>query len=600
MYKSLQGIAAVSLLLLVCGCGSNTTSPITTPPPVITTGVLLHGSVHTGALPIAGANVTLYAAGTTGYNGASTNLLSQPITTAADGSFSTAAYTCTAGQQLYFVATGGKINGTTANASAASMATLGECSTLTNTTFAALNERTTVASVYALSPFMGASTSISTSPTNTLGLSNAFQLVNNLVDTTTGGVTTTTLPTGATAPTSKLNTLADVLYSCNSLTSATACTILFQLATPVGGAAPTNTVDALLAVARHPALNTLSLYNLATSTAFTPRLSTAPPDWTLGISYSGGGLHQPVALAIDSTGSVWAANSANVATKLSPTGQPASASGFAAANLAESYGIAIDTQDSVWITNQQAPGGNGSLTKFSSAGQLLSGTGFTSGGIYFPDAIAADPSGNIWVADYGRNGVSLLAPDGTSLSGSSGYTSAYLSFAASVAVDSAKNAWFGTYGSVVRVTPAGVVTPYSCCADTPSGVAIDASGNVWLTDYTASALLELNSSGTLLHRLTGAGGLYYPEALTIDGNGVIWVANFQSNSVSAFSGGPSSTAISPATGYGSDAGLLQPSSVGVDASGNVWVANSAENTLTQFVGLASPTRTPIQGSAAKP
>jgi hypothetical protein len=58
--------------------------------------------------------------------------------------------------------------------------------------------------------------------------------------------------------------------------------------------------------------------------------------------------------------------------------------------------------------------------------------------------------------------------------------------------------------------------------------------------------------------------------------------------------------LSPAAGYGVDAGLLEAFSIGVDAAGNVWVTSFGSNTVTKFVGLAAPVKTPIFGAMETP
>ena len=312
--------------------------------------------------------------------------------------------------------------------------------------------------------------------TNATGVRNAFLVANNLVNVATGLAGGASLPTAATLESAKLYTLADVLAVCINSNGGSACNPLFSAA--IQGFTPTNTLDAALNIVRNPGLNVAAVYNANNAQGpFQPTLTTVPNDWTMSITYTGGGLYAPTALGIDSTGSIWAANYfGGVASKLSASGIPASANGFADSNLYESYGLAIDTADNAWITVEETSGsvnsGDGSITKFSSTGTLLSGSGYTAGGIYYPYAIAADSNGQMWVADFGRSSATLLANDGTSASGTAGYTPTGLSFPTSVALDGSHNAFFGVQGSAVKVTPAGVGTIYTCCKS-PAGVALD-------------------------------------------------------------------------------------------------------------------------------
>jgi sugar lactone lactonase YvrE len=112
-------------------------------------------------------------------------------------------------------------------------------------------------------------------------------------------------------------------------------------------------------------------------------------------------------------------------------------------------------------------------------------------------------------------------------------------------------------------------------------MAIDPSGNVWVSNMNQSSLTELSSSGAATSPSTGytGGGIVRPSGVAIDTSGNVWVANAQCGgaypqasyiSISEFSG--SGAAISPSTGY-TGGGVNFPCAVAIDASGNVWVAN---------------------------
>lgn len=68
-------------------------------------------------------------------------------------------------------------------------------------------------------------------------------------------------------------------------------------------------------------------------------------------------------------------------------------------------------------------------------------------------------------------------------------------------------------------------------------------------------------------------------------------------------------AISPASGYGSDA-LTRNTGVAVDPSGNVWLADNRQTIPLQtnpgghavvvFIGIAAPVRTPLDGPPRRP
>jgi streptogramin lyase len=486
-------------------------------------------------------------------------------------------------------------------------AALGNCGNLSAPSyFISVNEVTTAAAAWALAPFLSPGGIVGASSTNATGLQNAFANANKLVNVASGTAGGVALPAGATIESAKLYTLANALSACVNSDGTMPCNPLFSAAT-VGTSVPSNTLDAARNVALNPANNVLALFNAAPASGapFVPGLSTAPHDWTMSVTFRGGGLNGPTSLAVDSQGDVWAANYfGGAVTEVTPAGQLQS---FADSSLEESFGITIDSSNNVWVTNEQStyPLNNsyGSITKFNSAGQIAAGSPYYTGGVYFPYAIAADTDGSIWVADYGDATATHMASDGSTLSGGSGYGStSSLSFPGSVALDANHDAWFGAETAATKVTTSGTVTAYSCC-EYAAGIAVDQAGNVWLADYTGSGLVELGTNGVALQSLTAAGGIYTPEGLAIDGSGNVWVTNYHGKTISAFTGagsGPVSTALSPSFGYGLDAGLQLPWGIALDSSGSVWVASNLTSAITQFVGLATPVFTPLAGPPKQP
>jgi sugar lactone lactonase YvrE len=509
---------------------------------------------------------------------------------------------------VYLVGRGGNgAAGLGDNPAITMMAALGDCGSLTSSTTVVMNEVTTAASAWALAQFIGPSANIGASATNATGLRNAFLTTANLVDTDKGTTPGPSLPANSLIEAAKINTLADILRACDQSTSASACQNLFAVTTE-SAATPANTLDAALNIVRNPAAQVSAIFALLSATPFQPALSVAPQDWTLSATYGNcasgcGGLNLPGSLAIDSKGNVWVANYfGGAASEFSSTGAPLSPNGYAATGLKESYGVAIDAQDSVWITNENgfsAQGtGTGSVVHLSSAGENLSGAGYIGGGIYYPIAVAATSGGTIWVADHANSTATLLAADGTAISGTAGYATSALPFTTAVAVDADQNGWFAYQGGVAKVTPAGAVTAFSCC-DVPAGIALDASGNLWIADYDASSIVKLSSSGGVLGQAVMTGGVLTPVGIAVDGAGRVWTANYRANTLSEFD---SSTlqALSASAGFGQDASLYGPFGLAIDASGNLWTSNAYGNTLTEFIGVASPVKTPLLGPPVQP
>jgi len=382
----------------------------------------IQGSVHGGQQPVSGATLQLYAVTTGGYYAPATALLTTPVTSAANGTFSiTGDYSCSGVDQVYIVASGGNpgLPGNVNNGALALMAALGSCSTLlanAATTFINLNEVTTVAGAWSLARFMTSPTNAGTSATNVVGVENAFATANKIANVATGTAPGPALPTGATLPIAEVNTLANILSSCvnsnGSTASGSPCASLFTAATPQGGAAPTDTLTASLNIAHYPGSNVAALFSLATPSAvFQPMLSAAPANWLIGIHHIGGGLAQPTGVAIDATGDIWVANASNSVSEFGPTGAALSPSGgYTVGSLSNPSAIAIDLSGNAWVTNL-----TGSVTRLAPLGAAAAN--FTAGGFNQPSGIAIDGSGNIWVSNSGNSTISGLTSSGSVISG---------------------------------------------------------------------------------------------------------------------------------------------------------------------------------------
>jgi hypothetical protein len=619
-------------LLLISGCGANSSLNSGTHP-VTPASAKLSGKLRGGQQPVQGAEVQVYVVGSTGYGTGAQSLASTTTDQNGNFTFLTGSYTCPTGSSLiYLVATGGDPGTGVENPAIALMAALGPCNTAPGDVN--INEVTTVASAWALAPFLGPGAQVGTSSTNALGLANAFSNFNNLVDISTGTAPGSAAPSGAVVPVSKVNTLANILAACVNLSASSACNTLFAAATPTGQSAPADTLDAALNIARNPANNIAALFPLSVpDSPFQPSLSIAPSDWTIGVTYHGAGLNHPASISVDASGNVWTANycgSSNACSSISEfsnTGQPISGtSGFTDGTLWEDYGLAIDVSGNVWVTNEQTSGGgNGNLSVWDPAeSRIVSPSGgYSGGGVDFPVGVATDTNGSVWVADLGDSSASKFSNSGSVITASGPFTAGEGPVA--VAIDANHNAWFADQsadsGSVTSISSNGSQssTYISGGAET-SGVATDSiaatsgvSGHVWTANFGSSSVseLELMSNGTASVVSTGyeGGGLNHPNGIAVDGAANIWVTNYDSatqttgatiTELQGANGASPGQALSPSTGLGEDAGLVQPYGIAIDASGNVWVSGFGSSTVTQFLGAATPVKTPLTGPALLP
>jgi hypothetical protein len=106
----------------------------------------------------------------------------------------------------------------------------------------------------------------------------------------------------------------------------------------------------------------------------------------------------------------------------------------------------------------------------------------------------------------------------------------------------------------------------------PSGAAVDASGNVWIANS------GNNSVTVVSHNLATAnnynvGSMNAPSAIAIDTNGNAWIANAGNSTLTELSSTNGTVANVTGSPF-SGGGLSGPSSVAIDGLGNVWLSNA--------------------------
>ncbi len=120
----------------------------------------------------------------------------------------------------------------------------------------------------------------------------------------------------------------------------------------------------------------------------------------------------------------------------------------------------------------------------------------------------------------------------------------------------------------------------------PFGIAIDASGNVWVTDNVDGWVTELLIDGfNIINMGVIIIGAEYPSGIAIDASGNMWVVAYVNNSNGKYG------IVIEIDHYGNILGTYPvgsyPAGIAIDASGNVWVTNF--NSVTEL----SPTGTTI-------
>ncbi len=232
-----------------------------------------------------------------------------------------------------------------------------------------------------------------------------------------------------------------------------------------------------------------------------------------------------------------------------------------------------------------------------------------------PTGLAVDANGNVYVADYGNNRIRKITPDGTvtTFAGSeqSGKTdgpgaSARFTQPRNVAVDASNNLFVIDYNNedIRKITPDDVVSTfagngfagYTDATGTaaqfasPSGIAVDASGNVYISDLANQRIRKI-TPGAVVTTFAGSNGygltdgpgvsaqFHFPKGIAVDAAGNLYIADSQNYAIRKIKpdGTVSTLAGNGEQGYvdgaGSSAEFDEPSDVVVDKDGNVYVAD---------------------------
>lgn len=234
-------------------------------------------------------------------------------------------------------------------------------------------------------------------------------------------------------------------------------------------------------------------------------------------------------------------------TELNPQGTVVTGSPYANGGIYYPYAVAVDRTNVSWIVDY----GNSHVTQLSNSGVPLSGSSGYSGDINgtptldFPVAIAVDANRNGWLANFSSNAVTKVSSDGNS-------ATAYVCCDApdGLAIDGSGNVWVANYfgDSVSLLSGSGAVLSTGFKGGGilhPQGIAIDGVGNVWVASYRGPSIAELagtgtsSAPGTILSPAAGwapDAALLEAYALAIDASGNVWVTSFGSSQLTEYVG----------------------------------------------------------------
>lgn len=350
----------------------------------------------------------------------------------------------------------------------------------------------------------------------------------------------------------------------------------YQPDTGTGNAGAACTVGGLAGVI----VNGVDSENNVSSKCFTTLVRTLAGS-TVGFTDGQGNVakfRNPTSVAVDAVGNIYVADSVNnVIRKITTTGVVTTFAGSlagtpfftddvgTAARFNTPTGVAVDSSGNVYVadtTNNRirkiTPTGSVSTLAGQSNALFLDGNG-TSAAFSAPVGVAVDSSGNVYVADAGNNAIRKITPAGdvTTLAGGNGPPGAIDGPGATatfgspqgVAVDSAGNVYVADSDNnrIRKITSGGVVSTLAGSTNgyqdgigtaaqfnIPYGVAVDAGGNVYVTDtfnYRIRKITPVGVVTTLAGSTQGtpdgvgtAGQFFYSKGIAIDSSGTMYVA----------------------------------------------------------------------------
>jgi len=355
----------------------------------------------------------------------------------------------------------------------------------------------------------------------------------------------------------------------------------------------------------------------------------------------------PDGVATDASGNVYVADSSNnTIRKITPAGVVTTLAGTAgtrgsndgtgaAASFNGSRGVATDASGNVYVADSF----NSAIRKITPAGVVttLAGTPGVEGSVdgtgaaarfSGPRGVTLDASGNIYVADRTNQTIRKITPAGvvTTLAGTAGSlgiddgtgAAARFTFPYGLATDAGGNVYVtdSLNYTIRKVTPAGVVTTLAGTArasgsedgtggvarfNNPTGLAIDASGNVYVADSNNHTIRKITPAGvvTTLAGTAGVSGgedgagaaarFSSPAGLATDASGNVYVADFGNHTIRKITpAGVVTTLAGKASTRGNDNGngaaarFNSPRGVATDASGAVYVADTYNYTIRKI------------------
>ena len=316
--------------------------------------------------------------------------------------------------------------------------------------------------------------------------------------------------------------------------------------------------------------------------------------------------------------------------------------GGAAAGFADPFGLAIDRAGNLFVADA---GDNNRIVKVAPDGAIASlagqREGFADGAgaaaaFHTPSALAIDAAGNLYVADTGNHAIRKVTPAGvvTTLAGNGqpGFvdgagSAARFNGPIGVAVDKDGMVFVAdTYNDRIRrITPDGIVTTVAGDGvagdldgaalasrfDTPTALAADGAGNLYVADTQNGAIRKVTRAGmvsTLARSPLDAGEplMRRPASLALTHDGFLYVGDLARGRILQVSPDGQLRGL---TGIGIDfhagderaARFARPAGIALGPDGSLYVADALKRALRKVArreGAAAPALDDAAGAPA--